>query len=119
MLRLTFILISLSFIIVSCGNSRSFTTYYSTESDSLYQFSDEEIQKIYESKPQIEVPIKLSFYSPSSELHTLVDSLKNNNEIENVYEIPEALVQGDVFLSKTIRRYFMDFILCQLQILLS
>lgn len=83
-------------LIYGCAPSRHYVSPNHMKADSIAQYSDDAIRKIYEAKPQMVFPVRLGFYTADKTLQLLEDSLSTLNNIKTIYIIPETLVKRDI-----------------------
>ena len=100
MKKMKYLILIILPLLIGCGGSREITNYTPIHADSLYQYSNNQIKKTYNAKPQITLPIKLSYYSSSDELEPIVDPLQKSKIISKIYSIPTSLAEGDNYYER-------------------
>jgi hypothetical protein len=89
-----------------CTSSRYITPASTLRRNVQQQISDQDIQKAFETKPQLVKPITIAVYSGGSPVKGFADSLRHVDGISQVFEISPGLLEGDRYYERRGYRWY-------------
>lgn len=102
-------LLTLAELGLGCSASQYLSAYSSVQADSLKQINDEEIQKAFESIPQITIPATLAIYNASQDKFPFQDSVLTLSLIDRAIEISPSLLDPESYYQSQRDRYWNNY----------
>lgn len=103
----SFLIISLA--ILSCSTSRYLTPLNTIATDSLRKITDADIQKAFEAQPQLKAPLNIAVYNAGFECPAFADSLRQRTNVNDVYIVSPALIEGDLYYQRKKSRWLSSY----------